>query len=91
MRREATTGPLRELLIAEWERRRERWPLAEGQRDEKLEDLRAHVPVVVHADTLLSVFMRARLPHAQFCYGGSDYEKVFVLDEHDRLYEWEPE
>jgi hypothetical protein len=29
------------------------------------------------------------LPHGRFAFGGSDWDRMYVLDEHDRLHEYE--
>ena len=62
-------------------------PVPGGIAEQELEDLRAGRPVVVHSDRLLSVFLREGLPVDRFCHGGPDFEKLFRLDEHDRLTE----
>jgi hypothetical protein len=77
---------LRELLIAEQERSLKRWAMP-GKPDERLEDLRAHVPVVVSSAQLLHALSRAGLPCDRFAYGGADWRKTFVLDAHDELRE----
>ena len=46
------------------------------------------VVVVVSSSTLLSALMHAGLPHRELAYGGRDWHKCFVLDEHDRLTEY---
>ena len=43
---------------------------------------------MVHSDRLLSVFLREGLPVDRFCYGGADYEKLFLLDHRDQLREY---
>jgi hypothetical protein len=56
--------------------------------------LKAGEQVVVGSTTLLSAFIAAGLPeqhYRQFCYGGRDYHRDFVLDGQDRLSEWAPE
>lgn len=87
-RRASSAGGVRRLLIEEWERRCARWPVPGGIAEQELEDLRAGRPVVVHSDRLLSVFLREGLPVDRFCYGGEDYEKLFLLDERDQLREY---
>jgi hypothetical protein len=84
-RRVSRNDGLRELLIAERERSLHRWP--PSRPDEHLADLRAGRPVVVSVATLMCVLMHAGLPHRKFAYGGADWSKAFLLDEHDRLSE----
>jgi hypothetical protein len=87
-RRVSRTDGLRQLLIAEWAHRSKRWPPADGGEHEELKDLRAGRAVVVHSDTLLTVLLREGLPVDRYCYGGPDYEKLFVLDERDQLHDY---
>lgn len=88
MKRVQRSDGLRELLIADRERSLRRWALPSGEPDEFLEDLRAHVPVVVSSAQLLCASTRAGLPHRDFCYGGRHWKTAFVLDEHDQLHEY---
>jgi hypothetical protein len=39
----------------------------------------------------MRAFMHAGLPYRTLAYGGADWHKTFVLDEHDQLREWVPE
>jgi hypothetical protein len=43
--------------------------------------------VVVSSVQLAGALAGAGLPHSQFFYGGPDWRKAFLLDEHDRLAE----
>jgi hypothetical protein len=86
---------LRELLIAYREHRLPKsppppWSAPRGWPDELLDDLKARNAVMVSSDTLLGAYIDAGLPEAtyrRFGFGGADYEKRFVLDDHDRLTE----
>ncbi|WP_156661572.1 hypothetical protein [Mycobacterium sp. 852002-51163_SCH5372311] len=89
MKRVQRADGLRQLLIADRERSLQRWAVP-GRRDEWLDDLRAHVPVVVSSAQLLCALMHAGLPYQQFAYGGADWGKSFVLDENDRLHTHAP-
>lgn len=84
-RRVARNDGLRRLLIAERERSLERWP--PSRPDGRLASLRAGESVVVSAAELLRVSMGAGLPYRQYAYGSSDWEKVSILGENDRLVE----
>lgn len=80
---------LRELLIADREYRLPGCPKP-GQwfgsvRDELLEELKAGGPVVVGAATLMSALMHAGQDYRRFAFGGADGDKLFLLDEHNRL------
>jgi hypothetical protein len=77
----SAAGVVREALIADRERMRERWPLPPGEPDELIEDLRAHVPVMVSA-----AFLEALLPGSRFGSGSDD--EFFLLDERDQLSEY---
>ena len=83
----AASGGLRELLIADRQRSSARWALPSGAPDEWLEDLRAGCSVVVSSGQLMKALAHGGLPCAQFCYGGADQGKVFVLDEGGELRE----
>lgn len=52
-----------------------------------LDGLKAGAAVVVGSPTLLSAFLAAGLPAERFCYGGADFQNLFVLDERDQLRE----
>ena len=39
----------------------------------------------------MRALMHAGLPCERFCFGGRDYDKVFVLDERDQLSEYAEE
>lgn len=56
-------------------------------RDRLLEALRRGEPVEVDSATLMIALMHAKLDHRRFAFGGVDADKVFRLDEHDRLVE----
>jgi hypothetical protein len=75
---------LRELLIADREKSLRRWAIP-GRPDEFLEDLRAHVPVVVSSAQLMQALMHAGLPCDDYAYGGRYFQTSFVLDETDQL------
>lgn len=67
------------------------WSAPRGWADELLDELKAGRPVVVGSSTLLCAMMAAGLPEAtyrRFCWGGPDFEKLFEIDEQDRLTEW---
>jgi hypothetical protein len=96
VRRVSRSDGLRELLIAYREHRLPqstpppRWSAPRGWPDELLDDLKAGNAVVVSSTTLMSAFMAAGLPdaaHKRFWFGGTDWDKVYRLDEHDRLTE----
>jgi hypothetical protein len=96
-RERARSDSLRRLLIAYREHRLPNstrpppWSAPRGWRDELLDELKSGAAVVVSSGTLLSAPIAAGLPEAtyrRFCYGGPDFEKLFVLDEHDGLSEW---
>jgi len=85
---------LRQLLIADrWTARRSAgeapgWPPAtEPMRDRLLEALEADGPVEVDSATLMIALMHAKLEYRRFVFGGADWGKEFLLDEHDRLLE----
>jgi hypothetical protein len=59
-----------------------------------LDALKAGQAVVVQSYELLSAFSAAELPHAgydRFCFGGPDYKKRFILNEHNLLCEYAPD
>ena len=100
MWRTGGTEGLRSLLIAEDDALRERWRqprsgwewLSEEDRELQVNDWSidfafwpAGGGVVV--DAAVRVDAR-RLPHRELAYGGRDWHKCFVLDEHDRLTEY---
>jgi hypothetical protein len=86
VKREKRSAGLRKLLIADRERSLSRWAVP-GRPDECLEDLRAHVPIVVTSSQLMCALLHAGLPHKQFAFGGSEHGNTFVLDENDQLTE----
>lgn len=77
---------VRELLIAERERATERWPSSTP--DAWLVALRAGDAVPVSSAQLMRALMRAGLPHRNYCYGGSAFGAVFLLNRDDRLTEF---
>lgn len=85
-RRVGSTSGLRQLLLDEYRRSLERWRKP-GKVYEKEEALASGAPVVVVAADLMCALMHAGLPHSQYAFGGRDWGKAFLLDEHDRLTE----
>ena len=81
---------LRDVLIAEWDRSMLRWRIP-GRVSEHEEALKSGKPVVVSSSTLLRAFLHAGLPYSSYAFGGREWGKTFVLDEHDQLREWVPE
>jgi len=53
--------------------------------------LKAGKPVVLASSALLRAFLHAGLPYRSYAFGGREWGKTFVLDEHDQLREWVPE
>jgi hypothetical protein len=47
--------------------------------------------VVLASSALLRAFLHAGLPYRSYAFGGREWGKTFVLDEHDQLREWVPE
>ena len=88
---QARSDGLRELLIADREYRLpgcpEPGPWFGRTRDELLEELKAGGPVEVGSATLMCALMHAGLDYRRFAFGGADWDKVFVLDERDKLTE----
>lgn len=84
-RRENTTG-LRQLLLDDYRRSVERWRIP-GRVDEREHALESGEPVTVSAAQMMCALMHARLPYDRFAFGGADADKLFQLDEHDRLIE----
>jgi hypothetical protein len=90
VRRVQRNDGLRDLLIAEWDRSMLRWRIP-GRICEYEEALKSGRPVVVSSSSMLRAFMAAGLPTGRLAYGGSDWGKTFLLDEHDRLTEYRPD
>ena len=88
-RQQRSTG-LRQVLIQEWDRRTARWRIP-GRICEYEEALKSGKPVVVSSSSMLRALMAAGLPTDRFAYGGADWGKTFLLDEHDRLTEYRPD
>ena len=61
---------------------------AAGFPDELLDAMRAGNAIVVGSTALLSACIAAGLPCDRFGFGGADYKKSFLLDEHDQLSEY---
>jgi hypothetical protein len=98
--RVSRTDGLRELLIAAREYRLPKsppppkWSAPAGWPDERLDALKAGEAVRVGSSELLGAFIDADMPrssYARWCYGGDGWRKSFLLDEADRLTEWEPQ
>jgi hypothetical protein len=95
-RRVSRSDGLCELLIAYREHRLPRstppppWSAPRGWPDEMLAELKAGNAVLVSSSTLLSAFIAAGLPHREFADGGRDEHKSLLLDERDRLIEYNP-
>jgi hypothetical protein len=96
VRRVSQSDGLRELLIAYREHRLPQstspppWSAPRGWPDELLDALKAGEAVVVSSSMLMLAFMAAGLPdaaHKRFWYGGADWDKLYRLDEQDRLSE----
>jgi hypothetical protein len=54
-----------------------------------LDELKSGNAVAVSSSTLLSAFIAAGLPHSRFGFGGADWHRNYILDENDRLTEYE--
>jgi hypothetical protein len=67
------------------------WSAPRGWPDELLDALKAGEAVVVSSSTLLGAFIEAGLPTKDYGYGGRYWRLSFVLDEHDRLTEYQQE
>jgi hypothetical protein len=89
-RRVQRNDGLRDVLIAEWDRSMLRWRIP-GRVCEHEEALKAGKPVVLASSALLRAFLHAGLPYSSYAFGGREWGKTFVLDEHDQLREWVPE
>jgi hypothetical protein len=90
-RRAGNTSGLRELLIADREYRLpgcpQPGPWFGRVRDELLEDLKTGGRVEVGSPTLMSALLHAGQDYRRYAFGGADWGKAFLLDEHDRLTE----
>lgn len=61
--------------------------VAIGRVDEREQALASGEPVTVSSAQLMCALMNAGLDYRRFAYGGADADKLFQLDEHDRLTE----
>ena len=86
-RRVSRNDGLRQLLLVDYRRLLERWRIP-GKVYEREVALESDAAVVVSSSQLLRAFMHAGLPHRTLAYGGRDWGKIFLLDEHDQLAEW---
>ena len=86
-RRVSRNDGLRQLLLEDYRRFRARWRIP-GKVYEREVALESGAAVVVSSSQLLRAFIHARLPHRTLAYGGRDWGKTFVLDEHDQLREY---
>jgi hypothetical protein len=86
VKRATTATGLRELLLADYRRRLERWRIP-GRVYEREQALESGAPVEVSATDLMLALMHAGLPDARFAFGGVAWDKVYLLDERDRMIE----
>jgi hypothetical protein len=86
VRQNAKSDGLRQQLLADYRRRLERWRTP-GKVYDKEVALASGAPVVVDSAAVMCALSHMGLPHGDYTYDGKHGQKLFVLDEFDRLTE----
>ena len=86
-RRKSKSDGLRQQLLADYRGSLERWRIA-GKVYPKEAALESGAPVVVDSAAVMSALMHLGLPCGDYTYEGRHGQKLFLLDEFDRLTEY---
>jgi hypothetical protein len=86
-RTNGTSDQLRQRLLADYRRSVDRWRIP-GRVYDKEDALASGAPVVVDSAAIMSALMGLGLPHGDYTYDGKHGQKLFLLDEFDRLTEY---
>jgi hypothetical protein len=84
-RRENATG-LRQLLLDDHRLSLDRWRIS-GHVDERERALESGESETVSSARLMCALMHAGMDYRPYAFGGVHADKLFALDEHDRLTE----
>jgi hypothetical protein len=87
VRQNMKSDGLRRQLLADYRRSLERWRIP-GKVYEKEEALAAGAPVVVDLSAVMCALSHMGLPCGDYTYEGKHGQKLFLLDEFDRLTEY---
>jgi hypothetical protein len=86
-RTKSKSDGLRQQLLADYRGSLERWRTP-GKVYEKEAALASGAPVVVDSPAIMCALMGMGLPHGDYTYDGKHGQKLFLLDEFDRLTEY---
>jgi hypothetical protein len=90
VRQNAKSDGLRQQLLADYRRSLERWRIP-GRVYEKEVALDSGEPVVVDSPAIMCALMHMGLPCGDYTHDGKHGQKLFLLDEFDRLTEYTEE
>lgn len=90
VRQNSKSDGLRQQLLADYRRSLERWRIP-GKVYEKEDALASGAPVVVDAAAVMCALLHMGLPCGEYTHDGKHGQKLFLLDEFDRLTEYAEE
>ena len=87
VRQNVKADGLRQQLLADYRRTLERFRIP-GKVYEKEDVLASGAPVVVDSPAVMCALLHMGLPHGDYTHDGKHGQKLFLLDEFDRITEY---